>query len=193
MGCTAAFQHRHRGQCPPAPRSRYSALRRRPATASPTHSCSRFLLAEAPARHGGCYADAPKEARGRQGGRGVGDGGHRAAPAPAPAAAPALAPGLMHGAEEAVVAGGPRVSAASTQTDSMAGERRPVPAVGGPAAEGLGRGLARRWEAGANSWRAGGRLVALTSGASSCLRNARDRPFRPLLRAPVGLFPFRGC
>lgn len=46
----------------------------------------------------------------------------------------------MHGAEEAVAAGGPRVSAASTQTDSMAGERRPLPAVRGPGCGGrLGR------------------------------------------------------
>lgn len=53
------------------------------------------------------------------------DGGQRAAPAPGPAPAP------MHGAEEAVAAGGPRMSAASTQTDSMAGEHRSAPAVWG--------------------------------------------------------------
>lgn len=72
---------------------------------------------------------------------GAGRGGHRAAPPAAPPPAP------MHGAEEAVAAGGSRVSAASTQTDSMAGERLPVPAVRGLAAgrEGRerGRGLPR--------------------------------------------------
>lgn len=75
-------------------------------------------------------------------GRGGGGREHRAVPAPAPGPGPGPAPAPMHGAEEAVAAGGPRVSAASTQTDSMAGERRPLPAVGGLAAGGAGPGPA---------------------------------------------------
>lgn len=112
----------------------------------------------------------------------------------------------MHGAEEAVAAGGPRMSAASTQTDSMAGERRPVPAAGGawrrrrggwagacPGCEGAA--APPRWGAGANGWR-GGEVVG--GGALTGLSRVSSRPpgaRRCLTKCPEpsGLSPPRGA